>query len=143
MFSPSQPVEYSPGLYSANFILEIDASETTQSGSGGLLEVIDHPEITFSDDSFEISAGGFEQRNITIYGMSNNTRYTVTASMTIGCFETTATLDIVVGVLPFGIIYVNVDDSWKSGTIYVNDNGTWKPGNVYVKVNGSWQLSRS
>jgi hypothetical protein len=142
MFSPSQPAEYSPGLYSANFILEIDASESAQGGAGGLLEVVGNPAITFSDNSFEISAGAFEQRTITVFGMSNNNTYTITATMTIACFETTATLDIVVGVLPDGVIHVKVDDDWKVGTIYVNQSGTWKQGNLWIKSNNVWKLSQ-
>jgi hypothetical protein len=142
MFSPSQPVEYSSGLYSANFILEIDATEVSQSGSGGLLEVVGNPSITFSDDSFETSFGEFQQRNITVFGMSNNNTYTITATITIGCFETTATLDITVGVLPDGVINVNVDGDWKVGTIFVNQSGTWKQGNLYVKSDGVWKLSQ-
>jgi hypothetical protein len=144
MFSPSQPVENpaASGLYSANFILEIDATEVSQSGSGGLLEVVGNPSITFSDDSFETSFGEFQQRNITVFGMSNNNTYTITATITIGCFETTATLDIVVGVLPDGVIHVKVDDDWKVGTIYVNQSGTWKQGNLWIKSNNVWKLSQ-
>ena len=144
MFSPSQPVENpaASGLYSADFILEIDATEVLESGSGGLLEVVGNPSITFSDDSFETSFGQFQQRNITVSGMSNNNVYTITASITIGCFETTATLDIVVGVLPDGVVHVKVDDAWKVGTIFVNQSGTWKQGNLWIKNNGVWKISK-
>ena len=142
MFSPSQPVEYSPGLYSANFILEIDATEVAQGASGGLLEVVGNPSITFSDDSFQTSAGQFQQNSITVFGMSNNNTYTITASITIACFETTATLDIVVGILPDGVVHVKVDDAWKVGTIFVNQSGTWKQGNLWIKNNGVWKISK-
>jgi len=144
MYSPSQPEENPPasGLYSANFILEIDATEVSQSGSGGLLEVVGNPSITFSDDSFETSPGQFQQRNITVSGMSNNNVYTITATITIACFETTATLDIVVGVLPDGVVHVKVNDDWKVGTIFVNQSGTWKQGNLYVKSGDVWKISR-
>jgi hypothetical protein len=143
MFNQTQPVEYSPGLWSSTFMLEIDSSESTWSATGGLIEVVDHPEITFSDDSFEGSYGDYQLRTITVYGMSNNTKYTVTASITVACVEVSATMDIIVGVLPDGIVYVNVDGNWKAGDVYVKDGGTWKPANVWIKSGGKWKVSKS
>lgn len=142
MFSVSQATEHSPGLYSVSFILEIDGSELSTSGSGGLLEVLDYPSATFNDDSFEISFGGFEQRNIIVYGLENNQTYTIKASMTINCYETVAFLNVTVGVLPTGIIRVKVNDDWKTGVVRVKKDGAWKIGNVRVKVNGAWELSQ-
>ena len=142
MFAPSQATEYEPGLYSITFILEIDATETIVSGTGGLIEVIGSPEVTFSDDSFESSIGSFEQRNITAFGLENNSSYTVTASITIAGFETVATLEITVGVLPTGVIRVKVDGDWRTGVIRVKEGGAWKVGNLRVKVGGVWKLSQ-
>ena len=142
MFSPSQPTEYEAGLYSINFILELDGSELGTSGSGGLLEVVDYPSATFNDDSFEISFGGFEQRNITVYGLENNQTYTIKASITINCYETVAFLDVTVGVLPTGVVRVMVDGDWKTGFIRVKNGDVWKLANLRVKVNGVWKLSQ-
>jgi hypothetical protein len=143
MFSLSQPLEDpETGLYSVNFILEIDASEVSTSGSGGLLEVIDYPSATFNDDSFEAPFGTFEQRNITLYGLEAGSTYTVRASITINCYETVATLDVTVGVLPTGGIRVMVDGDWKLGVIRVKDGGEWKLGNLRVKADGVWKLSQ-
>jgi hypothetical protein len=143
MFSLSQPLEDPlTGLYSVNFILEIDASEVSTSGSGGLLEVIDYPSATFNDDSFEASLGSLEQRNITLYGLEAGSTYTVRASITINCYETVATLDVTVGVLPTGGIRVMVNGDWKLGVIRVKDGGEWKIGNLRVKADGVWKLSQ-
>jgi hypothetical protein len=143
MFSLSVPVEDTEtGLYSVNFILEIDASEVGTSGSGGLLEVIDYPSATFNDDSFEFSFNSLEQRNITLSGLQNNTTYTVQASITVNCYETTATLEVTVGVLPTGGLRVMVDGDWKFGVIRVKDGGEWKLGNLRVKTDGVWKLSQ-
>jgi hypothetical protein len=142
MYNLEQPVEYSPGLWSANFVLEIDNTLSAQGGSGGLLEVVGHPEISFSDESFEISANGFETRNITVFGMANDDLYTVTATMTINCFETVATLDIIVGIAPGGTVKVKVEGVWKTGTIYVKSDGVWKESNIFIKSGGAWKLSQ-
>jgi hypothetical protein len=142
MYNLEQPVEYSPGLWSANFVLEIDNSLSAEGGSGGLLEVVGHPEISFSDESFEISALSFETRNITVFGMANNDIYTVTATMTINCFETVATLEIIVGIVPGGTVKVKVDGVWKTGTIYAKSDGTWKESNIFIKSGGVWKLSQ-
>jgi len=142
MYNLEQPLEYSPGLWSANFVLEIDNTLSAEGGSGGLLEVVGHPEISFSDESFEISANGFEMRNITIFGMANNDIYTVTATMTINCFETVATLEIIVGIAPGGTVKVKVDGVWKTGTIYAKSDGTWKESNIFIKSGGVWKLSQ-
>ena len=142
MYDLEQPVEYSPGLWSANFVLEIDNTLSAQGGSGGLLEVIGHPEITFSDNSFEISANGFETRNITVFGMANDDIYTVTATMTINCFETVATLEIIVGIVPGGVVKVKVGGVWKTGTIYAKSDGTWRESNIFIKSGGVWKLSQ-
>jgi hypothetical protein len=142
MYNLEQPVEYSPGLWSANFVLEIDNSLSAEGGSGGLLEVVGHPEISFSDESFEISALSFETRNITVFGMANNDIYTVTATMTINCFETVATLEIIVGIAPGGTVKVKVNGVWKTGTIYAKSDGTWKESNIFIKRGGVWKLSQ-
>jgi hypothetical protein len=142
MFSPTQPTEYEAGLYSIDFILEIDASESSSSGAGGLLEVEGDPSITFSDDSFEANSGTTQQRTITVFGLENNQSYIIKASMTINCYETVAFLEVTVGVLPEGIVRVRVDDDWKVGVIRVKSGGAWKVANLRVKVGGVWKLSQ-
>lgn len=142
MFSPTQPTEYEAGLYSIDFILEIDASESSSGGSGGLLEVEGDPSITFSDDSFEATLGTTQQRTITVFGLENNQSYIIKASITIDCYETVAYLPVTVGVLPTGIIRVKVNGDWKVGVIRVKSGGAWKVANLRVKVGGVWKLSQ-
>lgn len=141
--SQGQSTEYSPGEWSTTFVLEIDATESIYSESGGVIEVAGHPEITFSEDSFEITGGTIEQKIITVYGLTNNESFIVTASITIACFELTNSLELVVGILPDGIVYVKVDGTWKAATVYAKNDGVWKQGNIWIKKDGIWKVSKS